>query len=54
MKKNKNMVESVKKKLTKKKSIVRNVPKDRVFKIEENEKIIDIVERILELNRQNN
>ena len=44
------MVESVKKKLTKKKSIVKNVPKDRVFKIEENEKIIDIVERILELN----
>ena len=48
------MVESVKKKLPKKKSIVRNVPKDRVFKIEENEKIIDIVEMILELNRENN
>ena len=46
------MVESVKKKLTKKKSIVKNVPKDRVFKIEENEKIIDIVERILELNSE--
>ena len=36
------------------KNIVKNVSKDKVFKIEENEKIIDIVERILELNRENN
>ena len=29
------------------------MPKDKTFKIEENEKIIDIVERILELNSKN-
>ena len=34
------------------KNIVRNVSKDKVFKIEENEKIVDIVERILELNKE--
>ena len=34
------------------KNIVKNVSKDKVFKIEENEKIIDIVERILELNNE--
>ena len=28
------------------------MPKDKSFKIEENEKIIDIVERILELNSE--
>ena len=48
--KNKNMVESSNKKLTKMKKIVKNVPKDEVSKVKENEKIIDIVERILELN----
>ena len=48
--KNKSMVESINKKLTKLKNIVKNVPKDEVSKFEENEKIIDIVERILELN----
>ena len=48
--KNKGMVESINKKLTKMKNIVKNVPKDKVFKVEENEKIIDIAERILELN----
>ena len=32
------------------KKIIRNVPKDESFKIEENKKIIDIVEKILELN----
>ena len=32
------------------KNIVKNVPKDKVSRVEENEKIIDIVERILELN----
>ena len=34
------------------KNIVKNVPKDKVSKIEENEKTIDIVERILEFNRE--
>ena len=48
--KNKNMVESINKKLTKLKNIVKNMPKDEVSKVEENEKIIEIVERILELN----
>ena len=47
--KNKDMVESINKKLTKMKNIVKNVPKDKVFKIEENEKIFDIVERFLSL-----
>ena len=28
------------------------MPKDKVFKVEENEKIIDIVERILELDNE--
>ena len=50
--KNKNMVESIKKKLTKMKNIVKNVPKEKVSWVEENEKIIVIVERILELNRE--
>ena len=52
MKKNKDMVESINKKLTELKNIVKNVPKDKVSKVEENEKIIDIVERILELNNE--
>ena len=47
------MVESINEKLTKLKNIVKNVPKDEVFKFEENEKI-DIVERILELNSKEN
>ena len=47
---NKNQVCSVKKTLTKIKTIVKNVPKDDPLKTEENEKIIDIVERILEYN----
>ena len=42
--KNKGIVESINKKLTKLKNIVKNVPKDEVSKFEENEKIIDIVE----------
>ena len=46
----KNMVQSVNKKLTKLKNIFKNMPKDEVSKVEENEKIIEIVERILELN----
>ena len=50
--KNKYLVESIYTKLTKLKNIVKNVPKDKVSKVEENEKIIDIVERILELNSE--
>ena len=50
--KNKDLVESINKKLTKMKNIVKNVPKDKVSRVEENEKIIDIVERILELNSE--
>ena len=50
--KNKNMVESINKKLTKIKNIIRNVHRDDVSNVEENEKIIDIVERILELNNE--
>ena len=49
---NKDMVESINKKLNKMKKIIKNVPKDESFKIEENKKIIDIVERILELNSE--
>ena len=50
--KSKSMVESINEKLTKLKNIVKNVPKDEVSKFEENEKIIDIVENILELNSE--
>ena len=48
--KNKNMVKSINKNLNKMKKIIKNMPENKTFKIEENEKIIDIVERILELN----
>ena len=48
------MVESINKKLTKLKNIVKNVLKDKVSKVEENEKIIDTVERILEYNNEKN
>ena len=50
--KNKNLVESINKKLTKLKNVARNVPRDGVSKVEENEKIIDIDERNLELNQE--
>ena len=50
--KNKSMVESINEKLTQLKNIVKNVPKDEVCKFEENEKIIDIIENILELNNK--
>ena len=49
---NKNMVESINKNLNKMKKIIKNVPENKTFKIEENKKIIDIVERILELNSE--
>ena len=35
------------------KYVVKNVPKDDKLQVKENEKIIDIVERILELNSEN-
>ena len=47
------MVESINKKLTTMKNIVKNVPKDKVSRVEENERITDIAERILELNSEN-
>ena len=50
---NKDQVYLIKKALTKFKNIVKNVPEDRTFKIQENEKIIDIVPRIAELNNEN-
>ena len=50
---NKNQAYSINKTLTKIKITVKNVPKDDLLKIEENEKIIDIIERILEYNSEN-
>ena len=50
---NKNQVYLIEKALTKIKNIVKNVPKDKTFEIKENEKIIDIVEKILKLNDEN-
>ena len=49
-KKNKHMIKSISKTQNKMKKVNKNVPENKTFKIEENEKIIDIVERILELN----
>ena len=40
----------INKRITKLKNIVKDMPKDNVSKVEENEKMIDIVKRILELN----
>ena len=50
---NKDQVEAINKTLTKTKNVVRNVPKDDPLKTEENEKMIDIVEKILELTSEN-
>ena len=50
---NEEQVYSINKTLSKIKNIFKNVPKDDPLKTEENEKIIDIVERILELNSEN-
>ena len=47
------MVESINENLNNMKKIIKNVPENKTFKIEENQKIIDIVERILELNSKN-
>ena len=49
--KNKSLVESINKKLTKLKKITKNVPKND-DRFEENEQIIDVVERILEFNSE--
>ena len=49
--KNKNMVELINNKLTKLKYIVRKLPEND-NRVEENKKIIDIVEKILELNKE--
>ena len=49
-KKNKHMIKSISKTQNKMKKVNKNVPENKTFKIEENEKIIDIVERIFELN----
>ena len=51
--KNKEQVHFINKELIKIKNIVKIVPKDSAFKIEDNEKIIDIVERFLELDSEN-
>ena len=52
--KNRNMVESINKKLTKMKNIVKNVPEDEVSKVEENEKILILLKRFLSLIAKNN
>ena len=46
-------VKAINKTLTKIKFFDKNVPKDKVPRVEENEKITDIIERILELNSEN-
>ena len=51
--KNEVRVDSIKKVLSKSRRIIDYAPKDDVFKTEENEKIIDIVERILYFNQLN-
>ena len=51
-KKNENMVKSINKNLNKMKKMVKNVPENETFNIEDNKKIIDIAERILELNSE--
>ena len=48
---NKERVFLIQKMLNKMKKVIENVPEDRKFKIEENEKIISIVERILYFNQ---
>ena len=50
---NKYQVYFINKQLTKIKKIVKNVHEDRRSKIEEDEKVIDIIERILDLNNEN-
>ena len=49
---NKTRTDLIKKVLTKLKRIIENTPKDDAAKIEENEKIIDVVEKILPFNNK--
>ena len=49
---NRTLADLIKKVLTKLKRIIENTPKDDATKIEENEKIIDIAEKILELSNK--
>ena len=46
-------VDFIKKTLSELQKIIDNVPRDNIFKIEENKKIIDIVELILNFNEKN-
>ena len=50
---NENPVYLIKLVLNEMKKVIENVPGNKTFKIEENEKIINIVERILYFNQQN-
>ena len=52
MKQKQNWIDTINKQLTKFKNSVKNVPKNDKLKSEENEKIIDVVEKILEFDRQ--
>ena len=52
MKQKKNRVDTINKQLTKLKNRVKNVPKNDKLNSEENEKITDVVEKILEFDRQ--
>ena len=45
-------VNLIKEVLTRMKKSLKNVPKNKVFKIEEDEEIKDVAERILELNNK--
>ena len=47
---NKTRADLIKNVLTKFKKNIENTPKDDAAKVEENEKIIDIVERVIEFN----
>ena len=49
---NEGWIDSIKKVLSKLQKNIDYVPKDNAFKIEENKKIIDIVETILEFNNK--
>ena len=51
--KNENQAYLIKKVLNKMEKVIKNVPENNTFMIEENEKIINIVERILYFNQPN-
>ena len=50
---NEDQVYVIKKMLNKMKELIQNVPENKTFKIEENQKIINIVQRILYFNQLN-